>query len=109
VRKDLEDLRRGLSNWLPRAFEKKGKKGKKGKGKGDFTDLGGVLPIGTQNDGYSCGICVINAMEYAIFDVPLFKATDRFTLRVHYFLELVAFLLDNVSKPFPEVPVMTLR
>jgi len=65
-------MRRGLARWLSIVF-----------GVG-FKDLGNTFLIGRQKDGHSCGICVINAIEHAIFGVPLFTDKDRNVLRVRY-------------------------
>jgi len=81
---DLQRMRRGLENWLGTAFRV------------PFKDLGGTLPIGRQEDGYSCGVCVINAVEHAMFGVPLFTDKDRHALRVQYFVDAVKYLLENV-------------
>jgi len=50
------------------------------------------IPIGLQLDCYSCGICVMNAMEHALFQVPLFTGNDRHRLRIQYFVNLVTYL-----------------
>ena len=82
---DLQHIRRGLANWLHVAFG------------APFEDLGNTLPIGRQDDRHSCGICVVNAIEHAIFGVPLFTDRDRYCLHIQYFVEAVKHLLDNVS------------
>lgn len=61
-----------------------------------FEDLGNTLPIGQQEDSYSCGICVVNTMEHMMFGAPLFTDRDRYCLRVQYFLEAVKYLLNDV-------------
>ena len=86
--KDLEHLCRGLKNWLNVAF-----------GAG-FKDLGKTFPIGQQADAHSCGICVVNAIEHAMFGVPLFTDGDRYRLRIQYFVEAVKHLLNNVGIAF---------
>ncbi|KAF9641889.1 hypothetical protein BDM02DRAFT_3194339, partial [Thelephora ganbajun] len=80
---DLQHIRRGLANWLNVAFGAL------------FEDLGSTLPIGRQSDGHSCGICVINAMEHAMFGVPLFTDKNRYSLRIQYFVEAVKYLMYN--------------
>ncbi|KAF9779588.1 hypothetical protein BJ322DRAFT_1167867 [Thelephora terrestris] len=82
---ELQQIRRGLTNWLSVVFGV------------SFADLGNALPIGQQEDGHSCGICVINAIEHAIFNVPLFTDENRYRLRVQYFVEAVKYLLENVG------------
>ena len=57
-----------------------------------FEDLGNALPIGRQSDGHSCGICVVNAVEHAIFGAPLFIDRNRYNLRTRYFVEAVKYL-----------------
>lgn len=86
--KELQQLRRGLENWLTTAFG------------ASFKDLGNLLPIGRQEDGHSCGVCVINATEHAIFGVPLFTDKDRYALHVRYFIKVIGYLLDNVRVLF---------
>jgi hypothetical protein len=56
---DLEILHKRLRVWLGCMFAT------------EFRDLGAIL-IGQQDNGHSCGICAINAMEHAIFSTPLF-------------------------------------
>lgn len=85
---NLQHIRRGLENWLEVAFGV------------SFKDMGNTLPIGRQKDGHSCGICVVNAIEHAMFDVPLFTDTDRYHLRIWYFVEAVKYLLNNVRVLF---------
>jgi len=81
---ELEHICRGLESWLSVVFEVQ------------FKDLGNTLPTGRQTDGHSCGICVINAIEHAIFGVPLFTDRDRYRLRIQYFVEATEYLLNNV-------------
>ena len=85
---DLQRTCRGLENWLSVAFGV------------PFRDLGNTLPVGRQKDGHSCGVCVINAMEHAMFGVPLFTDEDRFRLRIRYFVEAINYLLDKVGITF---------
>lgn len=85
---ELDHLLRGLENWLVTAF------------KVPFKDLGNTFPIGRQEDGHSCGICVINAIEHAMFGVPLFIDKNRYAFRVQYFVKAIKYLLDNVRVPY---------
>lgn len=62
-----------------------------------FKNLGQSLPIGTQQDGISCGVCVLNALEHALLDAPLFTHNQRNLLRVEYFTKIAKLLLDRVS------------
>lgn len=81
----LQRIRRGLEKWLSSGFG------------GRFKDFGNTLPTGRQTDGHSCGVCVINAMEHAIFGVPLFADRDHYRLHVRYFVGVTKYLLDNVG------------
>ena len=76
---------RGLENWLGVVFEV------------PFKDVGNTFPIGRQEDGHSCGICIVNAIESAMFRVPLFTDKDCYALCVQYFVDAVEYLLDNAS------------
>jgi len=92
----LDHISRGLENWLSAMFGVQ------------FEDQGNTLPTGRQTDGHSCGVCVINAMEHAIFGVPLFADRDRYRLRVQYFVEAAKYLLNNVGSRFaPERIALT--
>jgi hypothetical protein len=69
-----------------------------------FQGIGGLLEIGRQQDGDSCGICVVNSIEHHMFGTPLFMPTERNTSRVSYFTKVLEFLLVNVRmKPFPTI------
>lgn len=81
-------MRRGLENWLDAGFG------------APYKDMGNTFLIGKQEDGHSCGICVVNAIEHGMFGVPLFTNKDRYALRVQYFVGVVKYLLDNVSVLF---------
>jgi hypothetical protein len=87
----VDDIRRGLRHWLPKVFQQQ-------KGRKAFTDLAMTLPIGSQLDGYSCGVCVINAMECAVLGAALFDHKDRYALRVRYFVDMVTYLYKIVSR-----------
>jgi hypothetical protein len=65
-----------------------------------FKNLGQILPIGTQQDGISCGICVLSALEHALLDVPLFTHDRRNLLRIRYFMDIAELLLDHVSMTY---------
>lgn len=82
--KELQQICRGLEKWLSVAFRV------------EFKDLGNTFPIGQQADGHSCGICVVNAIEHAMFGVLLFTDGDCYCLRVQYFVEAVKHLLNDV-------------
>jgi hypothetical protein len=66
-----------------------------------FKDCGEAFAIGEQDDGYSCGICVINAMESAILGTPLFTHEARYRLRVQCFVTIVRYLVEHVRGWFP--------
>ena len=101
---DLKSLRRGLQNWLPRIFKQQTKGRGKARSKGAFKDMGQVLPIGKQADTNSCGVCVINAMAHVALNAPLFTHSQRNHHRIRYFVDMVGYLLDNVSGPFLRCP-----
>ena len=82
---DLYALRGAIASWLKVVFGEA------------FRDKGASLPIGRQRDGYSCGPCVLNAIEHAILDAPLIKHKDRHGLRAAYFVELMGYILRDVS------------
>jgi hypothetical protein len=81
----LKPLRTRLRAWLGRLFG------------GTFEDQGNSLPIGLQQDGNSCGICVLNAMEHAVFGVPLFRHEGRLGLHVRYFVAMTKYALGEVG------------
>lgn len=49
------------------------------------TDL---LMAPEQSDSYSCGICVPNMFEHAIFDTPLWTTRTRECIRIRYFNQI---------------------
>ena len=64
---------------------------------------GRTLEIGHQQDGDSCGICVINSIEHHMFGTALFTHDKRNTHRAYYFRKAVEFLLDKVRiRSFPQ-------
>ena len=78
----------GLERWLKTNFQR------------SFKNLGQTLPIGTQKDAISCGICVLNALEHALLGAPLFTDDRRNLLRVQYFTNITKLLLDHVSPAY---------
>ena len=80
----IEALSRKLIKWLNDVFGPR------------FTLRTEPLPTGRQQDGYSCGVCVMNAMEHAAFNITLFTPKDRHRLRIRYFIHFVRFLYDDV-------------
>ena len=58
--KDIMKICRGLDCWLQTDFHC------------SFKNLGQTVPIGTQKDGISCGVCVLNALKHTLLDAPLF-------------------------------------
>lgn len=84
-KKDVDQICRGLERWMSILLGRQ------------FKNDGQTLPIGAQQDGVSCGICVLNAFEHALFDVPLFTHSNRNSLRAQYFTEIAKLLLDHVS------------
>ena len=65
-----------------------------------FKNVGEVLPIRTQNDGISCGVCVLNALEHEMFNTWLFTHDIRDVLRVQYFTDVMTLLIDHVSRMY---------
>jgi hypothetical protein len=82
---DIDKICRGLDHWTNALFH------------APFKNIGEVLPIGTQQDGISCGVCVLNALEHEIFVTRLFTHDRRNVLRVQYFMDIMKLLLDHVS------------
>jgi hypothetical protein len=82
---DIGKICRGLDRWTKSQFH------------AAFKNAGEALPIGTQQDGISCGICVFNALEHEIFNTHLFAHARRNVLRVLYFVDIMKLLLDRVS------------
>jgi len=69
---------------------------------------GKTLEIGRQQDGDSCGICVVNSIEHHMFGTPLFTHNKRDTLRIYYFTKAAEFLLDSVrTKSFHKLTILT--
>ena len=83
-RQDLKQIQLGLAKWLKAIFGK------------NFKDEGSTFAIGKQEDGHSCGICVINSFEHELFGNALFEHSSRNLLRIRYFTESMKFLLTNV-------------
>jgi hypothetical protein len=82
---DIGKICRGLDHWTRIMFY------------APFKNVGEVLPIGIQQDGISCGVCVLNALEHEIFDTRLFTHDHRNVLRVQYFIDIMKLFLDHVS------------
>jgi hypothetical protein len=76
---------------------------------GSFKNLGQTLPIGTQQDGTSCGVCVLNTLEHALLDTHLFTHGRWNVLRVQYFTDIVNLLFDRVSAITGGKGVFTVR
>ena len=81
----IVDLQTGLRRWISVAFGKK------------IISVGRRLTIGRQDDGNSCGICVLNAMDHAMFGAPLFQHEAREAIRMDLFLRMANHLLEHVS------------
>jgi len=84
----VNKILRGLEHWLKTSFH------------GSFENLGQTLPIRTQKDVISCGVCALNALEHALLGVPLFTHDRRNLLRVQYFVKIAKLLLDHVSTTY---------
>ncbi len=76
VRAGIKHLVKGLCSWMRKELGQ------------PIKDGGDNLPHGRQQDGYSCGICVVNTFAHALFNDKLFTHESRFLLRVEYFLVL---------------------
>jgi len=87
-KKDITKILDGLGRWLATSFSR------------SFKKLGETLPIGTQKDAISCGICALNALEHALLDAPLYTHNRRNLLRVQYFVNIANLLLDHVSTAY---------
>jgi hypothetical protein len=84
-RGDIRKLCSGIDRWTETYFD------------APFENLGRTLQIGTQTDGSSCGVCVQNALEHALFGTELFTPGLRKILRVRYFMKIINLLMDPVS------------
>jgi len=84
MRQDLKQIHSGLEKWLKAIFRV------------HFKDKGQTFEIGKQEDGHSCGICVVNSLEHELFGAALFTHSNRNVLRIHYFMEVTKFLLKEV-------------
>ncbi len=60
-------------------------------------DGGNTLTHGTQEDTFSCGICTVNAVDHALFNVELFIPRQRRVWRAYYFNKLVRAQNERVS------------
>lgn len=87
----LQDTRTGILHWLDKSGFK-------------LTDIGNVLAIGEQVDTNSCGICVLNAIEHAIFGHSLFQYATRHEHRLRYFLAAFQYSANKVGGHIPRDP-----
>lgn len=55
--------------------------------------------IGTQQDTYSCGVCVINAIKAYIHGGAIFTHATRSKHRLEHFIEASNYLLDTEVCP----------
>ena len=85
---DTGALRCELKDWLEDVFGS------------PFEDIGMILPIAEQRDSHSCGPCVLNALENAVFATKLSKSREHLNLRIRYFVELSRYLLEDVGAIF---------
>ena len=76
----LADLESALRGWLEPVLSV------------EFVSNGRTLPIGSQDDGGSCGVCVLNAIDHVIFGTALFRPGDRHLVRMNLFALLVGYL-----------------
>ena len=83
---DIPALCAGLEIWLSSVFN------------APFKWRGRRLQIGQQTDSYSCGIFVMNVMEHAMFNRPIFGPEEKHDIHIRYFTELVEYVLDTGGK-----------
>lgn len=62
-----------------------------------FVCAGNSLPIGRQQDAYSCGVCAINSLAHILFGDPLFTHDRRELLRLDLFSLLTREQIKSVS------------
>lgn len=77
----------GLRRWLGLKFERK------------FASIGARFPIGPQDDGSSCGLCALNAMEHPMLGAKLFEHFKRDRIRMDYFTRMVKHMMVEVGIP----------
>lgn len=78
-----------MRDWLTKLFNRR------------FTVQAKKQTTGIQLDDSSCGVCVMNAMEHSLFDVPLFEHETRFLHRLRLFVELMKHQMQIVRLSFP--------
>jgi hypothetical protein len=83
--KELAELYTALRTWLNAVYG------------GASRSVGRKFTIGTQDDGSSCGVCVMNAMDHAMFGQALFTQADRHLVRMGLFAKLAGHLVDMVG------------
>lgn len=66
----------------------------------EWQPLEGTVRIGQQNDQDSCGVCVLNAMDFAMKRAALFKSETMHLIRMDLFTKVVSYLVDYVCIPF---------
>lgn len=64
---------------------------------GEFQNQGGTFPIGLQDDGSSCGVCVANSMAHAMVDQSLFTHHERDNIRMQCFTTILEYVINGVS------------
>jgi hypothetical protein len=65
---------------------------------GKLTDQSKALKIGTQYDGHSCAICVVNCIAHAIFGDRLWQQKRASIERAEWFAILARRHMDEVCK-----------
>ena len=65
-------------------------------------NTGRTLAVGRQEDGSSCGICVVNAIEHHMFKTPIFTHSKCNSLRAEYFTKVIEFLVTGVRTMSPD-------
>ena len=83
--RDLENTRVAIRNWLEATIDV------------TVEDEANTLDIAFQGDVYSCGICVLNAIEHIIFNHELLTAGSCPEHRLRYFLATMRYNRKEVS------------
>jgi hypothetical protein len=84
---ELADLYTGMRKWLGLKFGRK------------FSSSGRKFTIGLQQDGSSCGLCALNAMDHAMLQATLFEHSMRDRIRMDYLVRMVRYVLSEVGTP----------
>ncbi|KAF4599335.1 hypothetical protein EYR40_006427 [Pleurotus pulmonarius] len=69
-----------------------------------FLTIDSQYPCARQNDGYSCGIIAVNALQHYTLGTPLWTGATREQLRVGEFFSCMEFCQDNQTVDAPLIP-----